>query len=93
MAKKRRTRKQKEKVSHSFTVEWKPSTKSTKRETSVKGQLNLGTKAKSSGMRHRNKARHTALASSMPNLKKEVLKSLFLFSLILGVEVVIYLFL
>ncbi len=93
MAKKRRTRKQKENVKHSFTVEWKPSTKSNKSKTSVKGQLNSGTEKKSSGVRQRNNAKHTALGSSMPSLKKEVTKSLLLFSLILGVEVVIYLFL
>ena len=93
MAKKRRTRKQKESAKHSFTVEWKPSTKSTKSKSPVKGQLNSGTKKKTSGVKKVKNARHTALGSSTLNLKKEVTKSLFLFSLILGVEVVIYLFL
>ena len=93
MAKKRRTRKQKENVKHSFTVEWKPNTRSVKSKIPVKGQLNSGTKKKSSGIKHGNNAKHTALGSSTLNLKKEVTKSLFLFSLILGVEVVIYLFL
>jgi len=93
MAKKRRTKKQKENAKHSYSIEWKPSTKSTNPRRTVKRQLDIGTKAKTSGVRNEKNARHTALGSSTLNLKKEVSKSLLLFSLILGVEVVIYLFL
>lgn len=100
MGKARRTKKQKVAAKHSFTISWKPSgaktanqlsgTKKTISKPTVKRQKNtritpgssrdIGTKyAKKSG-----KDGHIVL------LKRDLVKSLSLASLILGIEIVIY---
>lgn len=82
---KRRTKKQKEKAKHTFNLSWSPS------EPDVKGQFNFEPKRPRAGLRHKESALSLAKDGSLASIKKDILKSLVIVSLILALEVVLYL--
>jgi len=88
---KKRSRKQKENANHQFLVSWSPSTTEAKPDKSVKGQkksTNSGTISDKTTTKYAsNKAERTEL----DRIRHEVKKSLSLASLVLGLELVIYL--
>lgn len=88
---KRRTRKQKEKAKHNFIKIHKISLKKDSFEPIVKGQFKTNKKARHKQSGTPNKAMESAKDSSIVEVKKELLKSLLLASLIIGIEVMIYL--
>ncbi len=95
---KRRTRKQKEKAKHRLTVSWEPSTPSLKkvRKTAskkggVKGQKKNTSQAMKKNLRKTKKANSMAKGESLSLIKRDIVKSLIIASLILSLEVVIYL--
>ncbi|RLC31405.1 hypothetical protein DRH13_03085 [Candidatus Woesebacteria bacterium] len=88
---KKRTRKQKEKAKHSFIKTYKISLKKDSFEPIVKGQFKTNKKARHEQSGTPKKAIESAKDSSIVEVKKELLKSLLLASLILGIEVMIYL--
>ncbi len=73
----RRTRKEKESARHSFSF--------------VKGQFPSSLEAKNKNPIANKKAKDTEKQITRVNLKKDILKSLFIALLILALEVVIYL--
>jgi hypothetical protein len=81
----RRTKKQKLKAKHSFNLSWAPS------EPRVKGQFNIEPKAQKPNSRPHESALNLAKDASLASIKKDMLKSLILASLILALEVVVYL--
>jgi len=82
---KRRTKKQKAAAKHNINLSWAPS------EPSVKGQFNFEPKKpKASSQKHEN-AISLAKDGSLASIKKDIVKSLILVSLILALEVVLYL--
>ena len=91
MAKKRRTKKQKEKARERFTYSWAEGTKKLSKKGSVKGQINLGSKSKKPDSKGSEKAYSSALDQSSLNLKKEMIKSVSLAFIIISLELVIYL--
>mgnify|MGYP006969351187 CR=1 FL=1 len=91
MAKKRRTRKDKKTAKHQFTVSWEPSTKKPSRHDSVKGQFNSNSNTKSKARATRKKANTTAKDTSHARIKRDIAKSILFASLILCLEVVVYL--
>jgi hypothetical protein len=88
---KRRTRKQKERAKYSFikTDEAVPINLSFK--PVVKGQTKNGLKSTKKRSSSAKKPKVSAKDMSFPEVKKELVKSLLLASLILGIEVMIYL--
>lgn len=88
---KRRTRKQKEKAKHGFVKTHKISFKKDSPEPIVKGQFKTNKKARHKQLPASKKAMESAKDSSIVEVKKELAKSLLLASLILGIEVMIYL--
>lgn len=95
---KRRTRKQKEKAKHRLTVSWKPSTSSPKKagktaskKPRVKGQIKKASQAKEKSLHKAKKANSMAKDEGLSLIKRDIVKSLIIASLILSLEVVIYL--
>ncbi len=88
---KRRTRKQKEKAKHQFKVSWKPEAKSTLSEPVVKGQTEVDKKAKKRKGTKRKKAYYKDNSDNLGTIKRDLVKSLIIASLILALEVVLYL--
>ncbi len=82
---KRRTKKQKEKAKHVFSVSWVPS------EPGVKGQFNSELKKPGASSGKHESALSLAKDGSLASIKKDILKSLIIVSLILALEVVLYL--
>lgn len=88
---KKRTRKQKEKVKHNFAETYKISLKKDLFEPTVKGQFKTNKKARHKKPGTPNKALESAKDRNIVEVKKELFKSLLLASLIIGIEVMIYL--
>lgn len=95
---KRRTRKQKEKARHQFTVNWKPSAsfsgnerKTASKKAPVKRQKKNASQAKEKGLRKAKKANFMAKDENLSLIKRDIMKSLIIASLILSLEVMIYL--
>lgn len=88
---KRRTRKQKEKVKHQFKVSWKPEAKSASSEPVVKGQTEVDKKTKKHKNIKRRKAYYKDSFDNLGTIKRDLVKSLIIASLILALEVVLYL--
>ncbi len=88
---KKRTRKQKEKAKHSFIKTHEVTTKKGSFEPAVKGQFKISKKARHKQPHASNKAMESAKDSNIVEVKKELVRSLLLASLILGIEVMIYL--
>jgi len=88
---KRRTRKEKERALHRIAISWTPEPEIKAEKADVKGQFNFEPKrAKAKPLKEENaiiKAKDASLAS----IKRDILKSIILASLILALEVVIYL--
>ena len=91
MAKKRRTRKDKEKARHNITLTWEPSKENPPRHELVKGQINLASNELSKGKRSPKKANISAKDDSYARIKHDIVRSLLLASLILSLVVVLYL--
>ncbi|MBU0572512.1 hypothetical protein KKH23_03405 [Patescibacteria group bacterium] len=88
---KKRTRKQKEKAKHSFAKAHQISLGKDPFEPVVKGQFKTNKKARHELPLTSKKAMDSAKDSNIVEVKKELVKSLLLASLILGIEVMIYL--
>ncbi len=88
---KKRTRKQKEKAKHGFAEAHKISLGKDPFEPIVKGQFKTAKKARHEQPPTPKKAMESAKDSNIVEVKKELIKSLLLASLIIGIEVVIYL--
>jgi len=82
---KRRTKKQKEGARHTFNLSWAPS------EAGVKGQFNSEPKRPKANTRKHESAISLAKDASLASIKKDIVKSLMVVSLILALEVVLYL--
>lgn len=81
---KRRTRKDKETARHAFNISWSP-------EPSVKGQFNSEAKKVDHKADELKSARIMAKDASFVSSKRDIVKSLLIASLILALEVVLYL--
>lgn len=79
---KRRTRKEKEKAKHTFTFTFEPD---------VKGQKKDKLEARNSKFETIKNASLSAKHNQFEPIKRDIIKSLILVSLILGMELVIYL--
>ena len=87
---KKRSRKQKQQARHTFTIKHDPASSEPKDQL-VKGQSKndkSGTNTKASGTK---KAQNKAKGVGLTQTKREIVKSVGLASLVLGLEVVIYL--
>ena len=94
----RRTRKQKEEAKHAFTVSWKPrqelgesESKKVLKEASVKGQFKKDTKLNISEVAKKKKAVDSTRYAELASVKRKIGRSVILASLILSLELVIYL--
>ena len=88
---KKRTRKQKEKAKHGFDSIYQISLGKDAFEPTVKGQFKNTKKVRHEQPPASNKATESAKNGNIVEVKKELVKSLLLASLILGIEVMIYL--
>jgi hypothetical protein len=91
MARKRRTRKDKETVKHTFTISWDPSTSERKNRRSVKGQSKKSKRGQAKNNAQSKNAKGKAKAGIDKKLRKDILKSLALAGIILCLEIVLYL--
>ena len=80
-----RTRKNKETPHYGFLVSWQPSS------TSVKGESKISLDSARHGTKNAKSADVLAQESNLRSIKKDIIKSLILVSLILVAELVIYL--
>lgn len=91
MTKKRRTRKDKEHARHGFSLTWEPGPKKAPRHEVVKGQFNFASDTDSRAMVGPKNAKISAKDDYYARIKHDLARSLLLASLILSLEVVIYL--
>jgi hypothetical protein len=91
MAKKRRTRKQKQKAKHTFKKHSEAAIVESSPENPVKGQFKFSLKSNSSGMRQSKSAKPKAKVDAVPNMGKDIIKSLLVTSFVLSLELMIYL--
>ncbi|QQS38881.1 hypothetical protein IPM62_05895 [Candidatus Woesebacteria bacterium] len=87
----RRTRKQKSLAKHQFTVSWTGNDSSDKSSGAVKGEKKINTTHTSSLIKTNKNAVSLAKAKKLGLIKKDIIKTLFVASLILSLELVIYL--
>ncbi len=97
---KRRTKKQKQRARHGFTVSWKPQKEKVKSGTkikpanpSVKRQLPDEPKKNKADIKTPKKARYSGKDENLRTIRQDIIKSLVLAGLIVGLEIVLYLFL
>jgi hypothetical protein len=95
---KRRTRKQKESAKHTFTVSWgqEQTRSSSKAKTSlseptVKGQIKNGSNLASNKPKQAKNANSMVKDTHLGSIKRDIVKSLSLALVIVGLELVIYL--
>ena len=88
---KRRTKKQKQGARHTFNLSWAPGEENEPRKPGVKGQFNIEPKKPNPSFHKRESALNLAKDASLASIKKDIVKSLILVSLILALEVVLYL--
>ena len=88
---KRRTKKQKQQAKHRFVYSLPRSGKLASKGAAVKGQKKSVVKSTKSLVQDPKKAHSTATVDSLGTIKRDIVKSLSLASLILGLELVIYL--
>lgn len=81
----KRNRKNKENPHYNFMVSWQPS------EARVKGEMKLGTKSQNVKLSSAKRADILAQDNKVKAVKKDLVKSLITISLILILELVIYL--
>ena len=87
---KHRTREQKETPNYSFLVSWKPDTQSSP-GSSVKGQFQTHARAESDEADSHKRAKFLDKSDVFVFNKRGLVKSLILASLIIGMELVVYL--
>ena len=94
---KKRTKKQKQKAKHQFTVSWEPSSglsstkhKRGKSDTPVKRQTKHPARQGKRKITKSEKATITAKDNNLASIKKDLIKSLMIASLVLSLEVVLY---
>lgn len=87
----RRTKKQKESAKHTFTFQWTPSVSSARSEANVKREFPNEAKSTSETIRINKETKFTAKDANFTQIRRDLIKSLILASLILASEVVIYL--
>ena len=87
---KRRTRKQKETAKHQFKLSEERLDKLASAEGYVKGQFKKGFKTPKSRKAKGEKAKDTAKLDESASIKRDITRSVFLASLILSLELVIY---
>ena len=96
---KRRTKKQKLKAKHAFTIPWTPGKvsqiepKKASFEPDVKGQFEKTSISQKPQSSERILPENTGDKANLASIKKDIAKSLILAGLILASEVVVYLFL
>ena len=88
---KRRTKKQKAGARHTFNISWAPGQEVEAGKPSVKGQFNIEPKKVNPRPHQHENALNLAKDGSLASIKKDIVKSLILVSLILALEVVLYL--
>src|SRR3989344_6258662 len=88
---KRRTRRDKEIAKHRFLISWSPGKETSVLEANVKGQLGKDSVSRNKPVSQVESAILLAKETSTKAIKKDLLKSLILFCLILGLEIVIFL--
>jgi HEAT repeat protein len=88
---KRRTRKEKEKAKHPFTYNWENTPEKAFSEPRVKRQIKNQVQPNSNKMSHSENAMLSAKDASLASIKRNIRKSIIIASLILIVELVIYL--
>lgn len=88
---KRRTRKDKERAQHTFHYNWSPEAKKSQFTHNVKGQLKNEAKVTSRETSSSESADLLAQDTGLASIKHNIIRSLFLAGLILGIELVIYL--
>ena len=88
---KRRTKKQKQGARHTFNISWVPGEEIEAGKPGVKGQFNIEPKKPNPSSHKRESALNLAKDASLASIKKDIVKSLILVSLILALEVVLYL--
>jgi hypothetical protein len=88
---KHRTRENKEKAHHQFTLSWSPKIANTVSEAGVNRQFKEGTETANNKITPAEKAMFLAKDISIEATKKDLVTSLILVSFILGLELVIYL--
>ncbi|MFV1917546.1 MAG: hypothetical protein ACC618_03660 [Patescibacteria group bacterium] len=87
---KRRTRSQKERARHQFTVSWKPEAKRSKSEPAVKRQFNNKAETTNLLKGKSKKTTNKAKMAGLGTIRHDIARSVFIASLILSLEVVIY---
>ena len=95
---KRRTRKEKERAKHTFSLSWSPSSKSfvsepkkTLPEANVKRQFGTTLKLANSKSSEPDLADITAKDIALSQTKHDIIRSLILAGIIIGLELVLYL--
>ena len=88
---KRRTRAEKEKARHSFLYSWQGEPEKEQIRHNVKGQFKNEPKVASRNFTKAKNADNWAKVSTLASIKRDMVKSLLLASLILAAEVVVYL--
>ena len=83
-----KSRKNKKNPNYGFLISWD---KNASKIAHVKGETKNPLKAKSASVRHGKKADSLAQAESGVNVKKDIIRSLLIISLVLILELVVYL--
>lgn len=83
-----RTRKEKEKPHYGFLISWQPEAN---KKTSVNRESKIASIAPSASIRHRKNADSLAQEARSLDAKKSIVRSLIIISLILILELVVYL--
>lgn len=87
----RRTRKDKERAHHSFLYSWEGQPEGRQIRHDVKGHFKNEPKEVSKNFGKGKSADNLAKVGSLASIKRDMVKSLILASLILGIELVVYL--
>lgn len=90
---KRRTRKQKRNAKHNIKITWEPKEDPSSGPDSVKSQNASASKKARRPASDQKRGNYTANSGILASIKKDIVKSLSLAGLILGLEMMIYLFL
>ncbi len=88
---KRRSKKQKEKAKHQFTISYTPTASGEASKIAVKGQTKTSSSGTNKDAAMPENALNKAEQESFIRSKREIVRSLGLASLVLGLEIVIYL--
>lgn len=91
MAKGRRTKKQKMRAKRNYLIDISLNLQKTRIKPLVKGQTRLGDKREISRMKERENAETSAKVTSLASIKRNLIKSLIVASLVLSLEVMLYL--